>query len=511
MWIFPTLEMDGGELNQNQAITNSIEGTWIIQWGSTFNTYNKAFCHWYCPTTWYNLCIMKSLVAKTLLTYLRLLAKLQLKKNKKAKLIGVTGSSGKSTTHTAIYAVLKDYFQVKKSQKANSESGIPLDILGLHPESYTKLEWLKLALMAPIKLLTNWKRFDIYLVEMGIDGPDEPKNMRYLLKILQPDIGVFTGVTTSHSEPWDKLIFTNNLDHASRVDKLKKLIATEKGLMLRRLPGDGWAIYNADDPFVVEAVKPSKAHQLKVGTHDQADIKIIKATTGQKSLTIKLKHQDNEASFIIHQPFLAEKLAIDFALAVGVGVALGLSLKQAGQSLSKNFKPLSGRGRILKGIRQSTIIDASYNAQPDAVLANLALLKQLKTNGRKLVVLGDMRELGQSSRYWHEKIADEAAKIADEIVLVGPMMKEFFLPQAIKRGFDKNKIHHFGNTYQASLFVKKQVKPSDLILVQASQNTLLFEIIVKEILSDEEDPDEVLARWRSTYFKRERKKIIDEN
>jgi len=453
--------------------------------------------------------LIKQTLAKLLLTYFRLLARLQLKKNKQAKIVGVTGSSGKSTTHQAIYAVLKDHFQIKKSKKANSESGIPLDILGLHPENYTKLEWLKLTLLAPIKLLTNWEKFDIYLVEMGIDGPDEPKNMRYLLKILQPNVGVFTGVTTSHAEPWDKLVSINNADNISHVNKLKELIAKEKGLMLRNLPSDGWAVYNANDPFVLKAVKPTKAHQLKVGVNNKVDVKILKASSSQKGLNLKLKYQDDEIAFTINQSFLAEKLAIDFALAVGVGVAFGLSLKQASQDLSKNFKPLPGRGRILQGTKQSTIIDSSYNAQPDAVLANLKLLKQIKTAGRKLAVLGDMRELGELSRYWHEKVADETVKIVDEIILVGPMMKRFFLPYALKQNFDKNKIHHFKNTYQAALFVKKLIRPNDLILVKASQNTLLFEIIVKEILSDKENPNKVLARWRSPYFERERRKIID--
>ena len=86
-------------------------------------------------------------------------------------------------------------------------------------------------------------------------------------------------------------------------------------------------------------------------------------------------------------------------------------------------------------------------------------------------------------------------------------MKQFFLPYALKQGFDKDKIYHFKNTYQAALFLKKLIQPNDVLLVQASQNTLLFEIIVKEILSDEENPDEVLARWHLPYWRRERKRI----
>ncbi len=453
---------------------------------------------------------LKKLAASLLLTYFRLLAKLQLKKNPQARIIGVTGSTGKSTTHQAIYAVLKNHFKVKLSQKANSQSGIPLDILDLHPVNYTLLEWLTLVLLAPLHLLTHWQKFDIYLVEMGIDGPNEPNNMHYLLKIIQPHIGVFTNVTSSHAEYWDKLI---KKQANNRVEKVKRLIAQEKGLILTQLPIEGFAIYNAADPLISQLENKIKAHKFRVSsqTQNSDDLIVRMITTPKQKSGVRFKyHQETVDLNFIQQPYIPKGLAVNFGLAVAVGLVLQLSLKQAALDLEKNWQPLAGRGRILKGIKDSLIIDASYNAQPDSVLMNLKILQQLPNRGRKLVILGDMRELGQSSQYWHEKVAQFAAKIADEMILVGPAMKQFFMPAAAATGFDPNRLHHFDNTYQAALFTKKEMRPHDAALVQASQNTLLFEIIVAQLLDKTLDQQDWLCRQHSSYWQKQRQRIIND-
>ena len=455
---------------------------------------------------------LRNFIARTLLAYFRLAAILQLKKNSRAKIIGVTGSSGKSTTHSAIYAVMKDDFNVRKSKKANSESGIPLDILDIYPETYTPWEWLKIVLLVPWKLLTNWERFDYYLVEMGIDGPDQPRNMQYLLRFLHPHIGVFTNVTTSHSEPWDHLVPAEDSD---RLDKISKLIATEKGLLLTTLPKDGWAIYNADDKYVNEAVKNTLAQQIRVGVNKDAELQISEVSSSKNGLKMRLDYVNTTDGAAltniekkgeicdINTPFLPEEITIDLALAVAVGLSQGMTLRKACGNLSKYWQLEKGRGRILKGIKESTLIDASYNAQPNSVLMNLQLLEKMSTHGRKIAVLGDMRELGKLSKYWHEQIARKTVKIADVIVLVGPMMKEFFYPIAAQTHNPNVTLYHFDNTYAAAEFLKNFVK-NDLILIQASQNTLLFEIIVSELLLPSENKDEVLARWTSPHFKRKR-------
>jgi len=450
---------------------------------------------------------IKRFLITLFLNYLRFLAKLQLKKNPHAKIIGVTGSSGKSTTHWAIYATLKNSFKIKLSKKANSESGIPLDILGLHPFNYHLLEWLKLAVLAPIQLIINWEKFDIYLVEMGIDGPDEPKNMHYLLKILRPHIAVFTNVTTSHAQSWDKLV---PFGQPGRINKLKQLIAQEKGLLLTQLQPNDWAVYNLDDPFIAKIAQQSRGHKLSVAKNKQADLRMINIASDHLGLKILLQFQSQTTRLVIRQPFMSQDLAVDFTLAIAVGLTFKLPLIKLTRSLSRHWRCLPGRGNILAGIHQSSLIDASYNAQPNAVISSLNLFKQLRIQGRKIAILGDMRELGQSSKYWYEKIAQQASKIIhlDSVVLVGPQMKQFFIPAMIQAGFSHHKIYHFNNTYRAAIFAKNLIKPNDLILVQASQNNLLFEIIVAELMQDKQQVDQLLCRRSSPYWQQQRQRIM---
>ncbi len=196
----------------------------------------------------------RHLLARLVLDYFRILAQLQLIKinlwrrlrgQKSIIIIGVTGSAGKTSTMHALVAGLKSQFQVKYSQKANSESGIPLNILGLSMKDYSFKDWLRVALGAPLKLLTNWQDYDIYVVEMGVDEPTEPKNMGYLLKIIRPQIAVFTSVTSVHSQQFEAAGYKDPL----------RAIAQEKGRLIASLPQDGWAILNGDDPLVEQQKK----------------------------------------------------------------------------------------------------------------------------------------------------------------------------------------------------------------------------------------------------------------
>ncbi len=126
---------------------------------------------------------MKSTISLLFLHYLRFFAKLQLAKiklllrlqDKKLTIVGVTGSAGKTSTVIAIESVLKSKFRVKTTLGTNSESGIPLNILGLKINNYTLASWFLLAITTPFAFLFNWKTYDIYIVEMGIDSPAPQK------------------------------------------------------------------------------------------------------------------------------------------------------------------------------------------------------------------------------------------------------------------------------------------------------------------------------------------------
>src|SRR3990167_7778197 len=140
---------------------------------------------------------MRNTLSLGVLYYLRFLAKIALFLNR-PQVIGITGSAGKSSTRNAVFAVLKNNFKTKMIVKGNSESGIPLGILGLAPKDYSKIDWLRMILLAPFGLF-HLLGTKYLVVEMGIDEPDPPKNMEYLLTVVKPQIAIFINVHPVHT------------------------------------------------------------------------------------------------------------------------------------------------------------------------------------------------------------------------------------------------------------------------------------------------------------------------
>jgi len=459
---------------------------------------------------------MKRKIALAFLAYLRNLAKIQLLKlnllralvgKKPIVVVGVTGSIGKTSTMLAVGAFLKNDFKVKLSEKANSESGIPLNILGLNVKNYSFLDWIKIAVLAPLKLLINWQDFDIYVVEMGVDDPEEPKNMTYLLKVIRPKIGIFIGVTSVHSMQFDKKIPTNIIDK-KRLELIKNLIADEKFKLILSLPKSGRAILNMDDPFVAHRSKLVKVPTTKVGSKAPQDVLIKGYAVSSKGTEILLKINDRDYLIKIKNQALPRGYANNFGLALSVALELNLDINKAIDSLKNNLVLPPGRTTLLDGIKGSKIIDSSYNASPLAVNAMLDLFDTLglKTKRRKILVFGDMRELGRQSSLEHKLIAQRAVKIADEIVLVGVETKKYFLPEALRLGFSKDKINHFENAFQAADFMKKRVSSNDLVLIKGSQNTIFLEIVVKALMKNKFRADRLLCR-QSKFWENKRRRL----
>ncbi len=466
---------------------------------------------------------MKQSLGLFFLKYLRFLAKLQLAKIK-PDIIGITGSAGKSSVRDAVHLILKSKYKCKVTGAANSESGIPLDILGLEMHSYSILEWLRVAVLAPIKLLTNWEKYDKYIVEMGIDSPDEPKNMSYLLSILQPRIGVFINAAAVHSELFDKLVMEK--DPAKRLPLIIKRIAAEKGKMIESLPKDGGAVLNLDDKNVREFVKKTKAKVCGVcsdGCEDAlhfeslSDLNCVSTKNIQYNLngfSCDFEYRGTEEGernlpsqhLEFRDQILGPQYGTTFALAIAVGLACGIAFDDCVDAL-RRYKLSPGRMSLLRGINDSWIIDSSYNASTEPMLAALDVLEKAGVGKKRIAVLGDMREMGAEAKLSHEIVAEKATQIADEMILVGPLMKEYFIPKAKSLGFDDDKIHWFENSAQAADFSKDLVQGGEVVLVKGSQNTIFLERVVEELMLEKDRADKLLCR-RGEYWERERSNYV---
>lgn len=445
---------------------------------------------------------MKKIAGLLLLTYFRLLAQIQLQKIR-PKIIGITGSAGKSSTLEAIAALLQDKYTVKVGRKANSESGIPLNILGLAPKHFSIFEWVALALRAPLQLLTNWKKYEWYLVEMGIDSPFPPKNMGYLLQIVRPTIGVFTTVEAVHSQAFDPVV--SEPEPTKRKVALISAIAEEKARLINTLPESGLAVINEDNEFVVAASHPV-AHLSTFGTKSTATVQITGAEYTKNGTVFHFLHA-KKTQLSIHFPsyYMPKHFAATFASALCVAEFLKIPLSQACTDLEKNFTLPAGRATLLKAIHGARILDSSYNSSAQPLLDFLELLLEIPAH-RKLALLGDMRELGSVTKEEHIRIAQAAATILDEVILVGPFMKEYALPV-----FQEKKVtsHWFPTAYQAALYLNSNLQPDDILLVKGSQNTLLLETAIAELIEDKNEIEEKLCR-RGTFWDAEREKITSQ-
>lgn len=451
---------------------------------------------------------MKQHFASFVLWYLKFFAKLQLAKKPYKHIIGVTGSVGKSSARNAIYTVLSQKYKVKASFGANSESGVPLNILGLAMRDFSMLDWLRVLLLAPWRVLCDWQQFDYYIVEMGIDSPHPPKNMGYLLSIIQPDIGVFLGAGLNHAFAFDELLGKHNMSPVDKQKALVKLIATEKARLINNLPSSGQAFVNQDDQIAWEACQSTKAQLQGFGYGNQATLRIDQAQLrfhdGQLLSEFHFLYQKQSIDLQFDRFLFFPEYASTLAPAIMIGLQAGLDRATITQTLTQKLALPPGRSSILTGKHHSTIIDSSYNAS--GMLPMLTAFLSLKQKqGKKIVVLGDMRELGENTRVLHEQLANLLTTTQpDQIHLVGQSMQQFVLPQLQKQGLQA---HHHSNALQAGAAIAATLQKGDLLLVKGSQNTIFLEEAIKPCLEQASDSTKLCRQntwWQQSkamYFK----------
>ncbi|MEK7605672.1 MAG: UDP-N-acetylmuramoyl-tripeptide--D-alanyl-D-alanine ligase [Patescibacteria group bacterium] len=436
---------------------------------------------------------MKRLLTSRALSYLRFFAKKALAKHQPT-VIGVAGSVGKSSTRNAIEAILKDHFPTKSV--GNSETGIPLGILGMKPENYTKLDWAKMLLKSPFNL--NFLQGTKYLIaEMGIDEPDPPKNMGYLLTILKPHIAVSLNVSATHSLQFDKTL-SDNRNALSEEERLKLIIQkiAEEDTKIITKSQCAIGIYNTDDEYVSEQIKsktPTSTKLLSFGTKNSCDISygLYKVSLKGTSFAFYVKTEDKREEVTVNFPrfILPREYREVFAAAILVGLQTGLTLEQIKASLEKNYVLPKGRSSLFSGINNTMIIDSTYNASKASISTFLDLVDTLKkeTDRPVTLLLGDMRELGEESKIEHEEVAVKLIGIVDYLYLVGPLTREYVLPVVQLNESLFKEIRWFDTSIRAGEFMKENLVKNSIVLAKGSQNTIFLEEAVKQILADKND------------------------
>ncbi len=419
--------------------------------------------------------------------YLRFFARLQLAKNPNAQVVAVTGSSGKSSTRQAIAAALHGQFKLKNCSFGNSQTGIPLDILGLKPHDYSKLDWLRLMLLCPWQLLTNWEGYEILLLEMGIDSPKYPNNMDFLLTIVRPHIGVFTSVSTVHGENFDPLV-PDNVKALARHQAVVKQVAAEKAKLVLALPSDGHAVINNDSPEIIQSTRQTQAMITTFGTHSQSTVRISNFHLSPKQGTqITLDFQNTKMKLSYPKQLLSPAYAHNLAAALAVATALKVSPSIAIDNLQTYLTIPQGRMGLFQGINNTTLIDSTYNASFESMKDALQLLKLIKSK-HKVAVLGDMREVGQSSPHDHTQILKLAKTVTPHVILIGAQFQAIAAKQDVS----------FLKANQAVSQVSVLAKPDTVFLFKGSQNQIFLEYLLEQLLQNPDDK-QFLCR-QSSYW-----------
>lgn len=424
--------------------------------------------------------MIKRSLSNFLLLQLQILAKIQIFKIKPT-IIGVGGAAGKTSLSNFISIILKENYKVRDTKGKNSETGIPLSILGLSLEDYSVLEWFKVLIFSYIKVIFDWNHYDFLIAEMGIDSPYEPKNMSYLLKIIRPKIGVLTNIALEHSEYFDPLV--KNEDQNKRKNKILEITSKQEELLLKSLPKDGLAVLNIDNSQIAK-IKDIKAKKITVSAKDKnADFYINEIKTVINEFNVKFSYNKENYEIKLPTPlpsYYANSLVLSIAISTGCGIGVSQSI----DILEKEFSLPPGRATVLEGIKNTTIIDSSYNSSPSATAEMLELLSRISNKRRRVAVIGDMRELGSLSRIEHKILGKQLIRNTDLVILIGPLTAMYTAPVLQK---NKHPYYSFTTFTQAKRNILDNIKEKDIMLVKGSQNTLYLEKAVEMLLKDKKD------------------------
>ncbi len=408
------------------------------------------------------------------------------------RIIGVTGSVGKTSTVEAIYTVLRTKYRVRKSYKNyNNELGLPLSIIGATAGGRNPFAWVGVFFRALGLILARSATYpEILVLEMGADRPGD---IKYLTELAPCDVGVITAIGPSHLELFDT------------VEK----VAREKYIIVTHLKKDNTAILNADDRDVMAVQEKIRSQVLTFGFAESADLRALELNVSSgpsadpwvdvqiKGLSFKLQYEGSTVPVFL--PSVLGKHQVYAGLAAAaVGISQGMNISDIATALREYNSP-PGRMRLIAGIKHTSLIDDTYNSSPLAANAALALLKDIDVSGKKFVALGDMLELGGYTEEGHRDVGHHVAESTDYLVTVGERAK-YIADGAIEAGMNPDHVFVFGGTEPAGKFIQERMKTGDIVLVKGSQGARM-ERVVKELMAEPLQAPQLLVRqgpeWRT--------------
>jgi UDP-N-acetylmuramoyl-tripeptide--D-alanyl-D-alanine ligase len=339
-------------------------------------------------------------------------------------LVGVTGSAGKTTTKEAIAHVLSSRFRVLKSEgNFNNHFGLPLMLLKLEPEH------------------------DVAVIEMGMSHAGE---IRALAKIAQPEIGVVTNVAPVHLEFFDSLAG----------------IARAKYELVESLPASGTAVLNADDEYVSQFGRDFKGKVITYGMHATADVRAENVqSAGAQGSKFDVVTATGRDAAMLH--LVGEHNILNALAAVSVGLARGLTLSEAVAALA-TLAPADRRGQVLQ-LGNITVINDCYNSNPKALNAMIDALAAMPA-GRRIVVAGEMLELGSAGEELHRAAGQHVAGRKVDALLGVRGLAQAMVDGAKQAGAQAEFV---ATPEEAGEWLARETREGDVVLLKASRGVKL--------------------------------------
>jgi len=352
------------------------------------------------------------------------------RKSLSVKVVGITGSSGKTSTKEFIKAVLSEKFKTTATVgNLNNHIGVPLTLLSLEPE-------------------TEWA-----VVEMGMNHPGE---IEPLASMSESDYGVITRIGQSHLENFKNI----------------QGIAQEKSELLRSLKSTGKAFIPAEDCFCSYLSGRTEAAKIYVGNSSLSQWKGTAIQVTAQGLEFNLEHQGN--SVFVRLPLWNRVMIQNALLAAAVGFEAGIDLEQIAKGLQKVELP--GQRMKIHRNEGALWINDSYNANPESMEAAIDTLMEIPFEGVRVAVLGSMGELGVNAEMLHREVGSYAARRGvNRVVAVGPMAGS--IAEGVRHITDSKTEVVTTADAESSIEILKHLDKNQAVLVKGSRFMKLEKVV----------------------------------
>ncbi|NPV52919.1 MAG: UDP-N-acetylmuramoyl-tripeptide--D-alanyl-D-alanine ligase [Firmicutes bacterium] len=340
-------------------------------------------------------------------------------------IVAVTGSTGKTTTKDMIYCLLRRRFKTLKTEaNYNNEIGLPLTLARLDGT------------------------FEAGVVELGMRALGE---IRALVSIARPDIGVVTNVGVAHMELLGS----------------RENIARAKAELVEALPLHGAAVLNADDPFVIGMRDKTRARVITYGVDRDADLQASDIRSlGVDGVSARFHYRGRHHEVVI--PIPGRHNVYNALAAAGAAIALDFDLSTIADGL-RDFVPAPMRMQISRTDQDVLVINDAYNANPVSVKSALETLRELGGGRRKIAVLGDMLELGDLRDEAHMEVGRCVVGFDVDILMTVGDSARLIAIEAGRAGMQASRIRHFDEALDALPALLAGVRPGDAVLVKGSR------------------------------------------